>query len=44
LSVYSLTYAAQNANAPNCNMWPYRTHAIFSTFSLKLHNFRQNVT
>ena len=44
LSVYSLTYAALNANATNCNMWPYRTHAIFSKFSHKLLNFRQNVT
>ena len=32
MPTYSLTCPARNANAPYCNEFPYRTHAIFSHF------------
>ena len=43
VSVYSLTYPGQNAHSSNCHLWPYRSHANFSTFPHKLHKFRQKI-
>jgi hypothetical protein len=43
LCVCSLRYAARNAHAPYCHLWPVGLYNIFFTLSHKRYDFRQKV-
>jgi hypothetical protein len=41
--VCSPGYAACNAHAPYCHMWPVWLYSVFFTLSFKWHDFQKNV-